>query len=325
MCEARERNQNKIRAFRNLASLFVTNYGTIPLPQNRLERRTTTMRILATNLLLIVSFVYSVRSQTISEVSAVDTSCSEASARILILGIYHMDNPRLDSKNIEADDVLLPRRQGEILELVEKLAKFKPDKIAIEAPYQDLAWISRYQKFLTGNYQLGRNEIEQIGFQLAKRLGLTTLYPIDFPIFMSGLTPSEVEYPKPKPNQNSTPAAVTKPAQPSPLSDEDKLLRGTTVTEFLRYLNNERRIQDSQKSYMQMLMLTDDPAIYSRADRVTNWYKRNLRMFANINRITEFPTDRILLIVGFGHLKILRDFAIDAPQYCLIETQTYLK
>ncbi len=48
-----------------------------------------------------------------------------------------MDNPRLDSKNIEADDVLLPRRQQEISDLIEKLAHFKPTKIAIEAPYQD--------------------------------------------------------------------------------------------------------------------------------------------------------------------------------------------
>jgi len=58
---------------------------------------------------------------------------------------------------------------------------------------------------------------------------------------------------------------------------------------------------------------------------VTNWYKRNLRIFANLSRITDFGNDRILLIIGSGHLKILRGFAVDSPDFCLIDTQFYLK
>jgi hypothetical protein len=50
---------------------------------------------------------------------------------------------------------------------------------------------------LAGRYTLGRNEIEQVGFRLAKRLNLPTLYGIDFQTFMNGLTPSEMENSKP--------------------------------------------------------------------------------------------------------------------------------
>ena len=53
---------------------------------------------------------------------------------ILFVGSYHMSNPKADMFNLEADDVLLPKRQGEIQEVADLLKKFKPTKIAVEAP-----------------------------------------------------------------------------------------------------------------------------------------------------------------------------------------------
>jgi hypothetical protein len=38
---------------------------------------------------------------------------------------------------------------------------------------------------------------------------------------------------------------------------------------------------------MTSVLPTDDLAILRKADLVANWYKRDLRIFANINRITE--------------------------------------
>lgn len=276
---------------------------------------------------LISILSQSIQAQTNSDISLRERSCSDKSAKIMILGTYHMNNNNLDTFNIEADDVLLPKRQGEITELIEKLARFNPTKIAIEAAYSDKdMWDSRYKKILAGELKLGRNEIDQIGFQLAKRLNHQTIYPIDYRMFMSGLRYDEVELPKPKPSPSpSQESNNSKSAPPQTLSAEDMLLRKSTIVEFLRYLNNEEKIQAGHVQYMRMLLPNDNPAIYESADRVTNWYKRNLRMFANINRIAEFPNDRILLVVGSGHLKILRDFAIDSPQFCLIEADSYLK
>jgi hypothetical protein len=276
---------------------------------------------LATSLLAISTIICSSQSQTRSDVYRRDTSCGEKSAKILILGTYHMNNPGLDDVNTQADDVLSSRRQREIEELIERLARFKPTRIAIESPYRSTTWTSRYEKFLAGEYKLGRNEIEQIGFRLGKRLNLPALHPIDYPMFMSGLTPSEIENPTPPPKSAPEP----KKTGPAPLSEDDKLLRRSTVSEFLLYLNSDEEIQDSHVQYMNMLLPTNSPAIYGRTDLVTNWYKRNLRMFANINRVTEFGRDRVVVIVGAGHLKLLRDFAIDSPYFCLVDTEAYLK
>jgi hypothetical protein len=257
-----------------------------------------------------------------------ETACDDKSARILILGTYHMSNPGQDAINLEADDVRSPKRQREINEVIEALARFKPTKIAIESAYRDPYWTTRYQKYLRGEHALGRNEIEQIGFQLAKRLNHSTLYPIDFPMWMNGLMPNEMEAPKVKPNPSPTPAVKeekSNPPLPPYLARQEELMRTASVSEVLRYVNSEQYIQPSHAGYMRMLLPTDSIAIYGQTDLVTNWYKRNLRMFTNINRITDFPDDRVLLIVGSGHVKILRDFAIDSPYFCLVETNRYLR
>jgi len=107
-------------------------------------------------------------------------------AEVLVLGTYHMANPGHDIFNMQADDVLAPKRQQEIAELTEVLKKFKPTKIAVEADYGTDAVPKRYAEYLAGKHELTRNEIEQIGFRLAKVLGHTTIYPVDadgdFPI-----------------------------------------------------------------------------------------------------------------------------------------------
>ena len=275
--------------------------------------------------IMIVSAV-GISAQSEVAISPKENSCTGASAKIMILGTYHMNNPGLDTRNLDADDVLLPKRQREINELNEKLARFNPTKIAIEGAYSDKAsWDGRYKKYIAGDLKLGRDERDQIAFQLAKRLKLETIYPIDYPMLMSGLRYDEIESPKPKPSPAANADEAKGNAPVAALSEEDQLLRKSTVTEFLLYLNNEKKILKDHENYLRMLLPEDNSAIYQKSDLVTNWYKRNLRMFSNLNRITSFPSDRILLIVGSGHLKILKEFALDSPQFCLVEPDFYLK
>src|SRR6187455_2363041 len=60
-------------------------------------------------------------------------AATSARAEVLVLGTYHMANPGRDIFNTQADDVLAPKRQAEIAQLLEVLKKFQPTKIAIES------------------------------------------------------------------------------------------------------------------------------------------------------------------------------------------------
>src|SRR5260370_16794190 len=85
--------------------------------------------------LVLMVFAASALSQSETDLAKGETSCNDKSSRIMILGTYHMNNPGLDSVNLNADDVLSERRQAQINELLDKLARFKPTKIAIEPKY----------------------------------------------------------------------------------------------------------------------------------------------------------------------------------------------
>jgi hypothetical protein len=54
---------------------------------------------------------------------------SSMATPILFLDIYHMHNPGLDAVNTQADDVRAPKRQEEIEELLERLARYRPTKM----------------------------------------------------------------------------------------------------------------------------------------------------------------------------------------------------
>lgn len=95
---------------------------------------------------------------------------------ILVLGSYHMANPGRDVHYMSADDVLAPKRQGELAELIEVLKRFRPTKIAIEAAVGSKRVAQEYADYVAGTYPLSRNENDQIGYRLAKELGHRTVY-----------------------------------------------------------------------------------------------------------------------------------------------------
>src|SRR4051812_22548927 len=74
---------------------------------------------------------------------------------VMLLGTYHMDNPGLDMFNVTSDNVLTPKRQVEIQEVVDRLKMFNPTKIAVEALVDQHAVLNQqYLSYLAGDYSL---------------------------------------------------------------------------------------------------------------------------------------------------------------------------
>ena len=72
-----------------------------------------------------------VRIITILLCSAVGSWSQNACAgkpQIMVLGTYHMANPGRDVYNMQVDDVRAPKRQQELAELTDVLAKFQADQ-----------------------------------------------------------------------------------------------------------------------------------------------------------------------------------------------------
>jgi len=105
---------------------------------------------------------------------------------------------------------------------------------------------------------------------------------------------------------------------------QEKLQKGT-VLEAFRYLNSPAYAQADHAFYVRMLHpdpTTDD--LYEGANALTHWYKRNLRILSNLYRVAE-PGDRILLLIGSGHLTLLNQWAMAAGDLALMDTAAYLE
>ncbi len=63
---------------------------------------------------------------------------------------------------------------------------------------------------------------------------------------------------------------------------------------------------------------------YLGPDMRTRWYNRNLRIFHNLQRITSSPDERLLVIIGAGHVPILRHAIEASPEFRLVEVRDVL-
>ncbi|MGB8582821.1 MAG: DUF5694 domain-containing protein [Candidatus Sulfotelmatobacter sp.] len=241
-------------------------------------------------------------------ISVVSWAQSDARPEILVLGTYHMANPRRDIYNVKADDVLSPQRQQEITQLIEVLKRFHPTKIAIEADAGSQRVGQEYSDYLAGKYLLSRNETNQIGYQLAKELGHHAVYPVDeewdFP--MARVT----NYAKANGLKEKLDAATA--TWGTMAKEEGDFLQSHSVLETLGYINSDSRVAKDVAAYFALVPF-GDPYDDAGADLLTAWYQRNMHIYRNIIALVKSPNDRILVIYGGGHLGWLRqDIANDA-------------
>jgi hypothetical protein len=233
---------------------------------------------------------------------------SDARPEILVLGTYHMSNPGRDIYNMQADDIQSPKRQQEIVQLIAVLKKFHPTKIAIEADIGSQRVEHEYSDYLAGKYTLSRNEIDQIGYRLAKELGHHAVYPVD----VDGEFPYYRVLNYAKANGLKEKFDSMQASTGTRVKEQDDFLRSHTVLETLQYVNSDSIVAKDVASYYAYVPF-GDPYEYAGPDLLALWFQRNIRIYNNIVKLIESPNDRILVIYGAGHLGWLRqDIANDA-------------
>jgi hypothetical protein len=220
-------------------------------------------------------------------------------AEVLVLGTYHMSNPGRDIFNMEADDVLAPKRQAEIRELLDVLAGFCPTKIAIEAD-SDSPKIKQYQDYLAGKYELSRDERDQIGFRLAKELNLPRIYGIDadgeFPFL------ALQDYAKAHGREKELESLMNQVGKT--VQDENEFLKSHSVLQMLLHMNSREAVRRGLAAYALFAHFGEEYN-YPGARLLTEWYQRNMRIHTHLLNIVE-PGDHLIVIFGAGHLGLLR-------------------
>jgi hypothetical protein len=174
---------------------------------------------------------------------------------------------------------------------------------------------ARYLAYVSGSAPLRKNETDQIGFRLANQLKHPRVYAIDAP------APFEMDtVMKTAKKYQFTRFFEMMKAMPGFIEEENQKLRTSTVTEFFQHINSDTYNRHAHSFYLEMAVIGKD-GNYAGADLVADWYKRNLRIYRNLMQLDLKPEDRVLILYGAGHTKILQDLVDDTPSLELVKLE----
>jgi len=245
----------------------------------------------------VLSLAALIPSPAVSQEPPEEQPAVRTRAEVLVLGVYHLNNPGRDIFNTRADDVLSPGRQAEIAQVVAALEKFRPTKIAVEADVNDDRVAKRYAEYAAGQHELTRNETEQLGFRLARRLGHETIHPVD--------VDGEFPYPRLVKYTQATGRTTDFDALQGEFAERAEAftayLASHTILETLLDMNSDERVAEDVGSYFRLAEF-GEPWDWAGADLVSDWFRRNMRIYSNIVQLVDSPNERVLVIYGAGHL-----------------------
>lgn len=255
--------------------------------------------------------------------------------QILLLGVFHFAGEKIDTNTTQAElkvDMLSADRQKQIKGLVDRLAKFNPTKIVIEAsPRSEFYYDSLYIAYRKGKVMIGKDidpssEEFQLAFRLANILKLKKLYPADAQPFRFRLSKADsvLTYEKYKDQSDSSFIYWDKPYIEQK-KYEDSLAFSLPLIKYLRYLNSPEKQARSIGRWLITTKRGTNLEPIGADGFITRYFNRNVRIYANIQRIVENQEDRILIIYGATHMYMLKHLFAASPEFDLKDIMEYLK
>ncbi|WP_299224424.1 DUF5694 domain-containing protein [uncultured Psychroserpens sp.] len=268
---------------------------------------------------VIVFFTLALLSCNRSQQTQAEESSSSDKPKVAILGVFHFAGTS-DFSSVEFESLESEKRQKEIKTIVQKLKDYKPTKIMLEFPSSNSTYLdSLYNATLEGNRDYTINEIEQLGFRLAKELKHDKIFSIDYKLdlpFNELMTFAEE-------NDKERLDKLLKSIKAQDQKESEFLARNTLLDYFI-YRNSEEEDIRNKDQYLNQTAKFVGDSSYVGAKFVSNWWERNIYMMTNIDRwIT--AEDRVLVIVGAAHRAVLKDFYEDRTDVDYIEIRSYLE
>jgi hypothetical protein len=253
------------------------------------------------------------------------TKTKVAPIQVMILGAYHMGNPGLDLNNAKVDNVLTPDKQKQLVDVANRLAKFRPNKIAVEmTPVSADMTTSDYLKFNAESLKTDANEIAQIAYRLANQLGHKVVYAVDEQSKTISYFPFDKVQEFAKTNNQTDRLTLGREWGARVTAEFERDQKIKTVRQLLIDINKPSRAAEEMGIFYYPLLAIGDTNSQLGAELNAAWYQRNAKIFAKLHQVAK-PGDKILVVFGAGHNYWLRHFVKEMPGYQLIDVATYLK
>ena len=206
---------------------------------------------------------------------------------VMVLGSFHFDRSRDGSDIIAKNhlDITSEENQKAIEELSSQIvSEFKPTIIALEwRPNSQRRIDSLYQEFQNGNWPLGKHESFQLGFRIAKAMGLSKLHCVDNRPPQPETVTSLEDWEAYSKNMGHDSLWFEYEEDNSAYNAYmDALQNDLGVSEYLKALNSPTNLKRSKQLWLTGLVNLGHGDLYVGADLTGHWYRRNTRIFVNI-------------------------------------------
>ena len=251
-----------------------------------------------------------------------------AAIEVMILGTFHMDNPGADLNNAKVDPVTTPKKQAELQQVADALARFKPTAIAVERIAADPATMldHRYPEFNPADLLTNGDERVQVGYRLAARLKLDRVYGIDeqdhdgeISYFPYELVDAWATAHGRADDLNAMSSGIQKQ-----LAEFETLQKTETIGRLLHdYNKSDGLMSEGGNGFYMSIMKFGAGADQPGAILNGRWYTRNAVIFSKLLQVAK-PGDRIVVVYGSGHSYWLRNLVKQMPGFKLVEATDYL-
>ena len=158
------------------------------------------------------------------------------------------------------------------------------------------------------------SEVELLSFEIGRLSGVKKIYGIDHQM---GYNYMKIGKLAEKINAESYLKFMSKDEFP----DDPKM----NTLELLIYNNQPKYLDYLININADMMTYVSTNGNFEGADEAAEFYKRNLRMFSNINRIPLTENDRVFILSGATHAAYFNEFMKRSPRYELVNVFDYLK
>lgn len=236
----------------------------------------------------------------------------------MVLGTFHFQGSA-DIIQSDSGDLMSTQKQQEIDDIINKLSKFEPTKVAVEAEKKKNEYLNKnYHDYINGSFDLSVNEVHQLGFKLGKVLNLETIYGIDW---LENIGQKSINEVLDWADQNQVDLYNTIINDYLPKLNIN--FSDFTILESLKKLNEKERTKIDHQAYMQISKIGDEDD-YVGIDWVRWWYQRNLIIYKNVLDLIENNNEKILLIIGAGYKHLITQFLSESGEVMVEDLNNYL-
>ncbi|WP_245745093.1 DUF5694 domain-containing protein [Hymenobacter actinosclerus] len=257
----------------------------------------------------------------------------------MVVGSDHLS--QLYNKQPESD-VFSPKKQAELAQVRAQLARFRPDIILVEAEPKEQPQIdSLYALYQKGTLRLedlpsGRGERYQIGFALARQLGLPSPKGVNYftstsqSLLNSGTNIEAYTRDLRLLQTASRPLKALVQKDSLSLYDYLALANQPELIGLLHRMQFNTPAQVMNGSFAADGTNTADvgkvDTEYIGAHFITLFYNRNLKIYSNILRAQrQTQARRVMMLFGLAHVGVLEELLAVNPDYELVHAAKYLK